>query len=788
MSFDNRKNGYNARDWTDVSLTETGPDLTMGIRALSIEQPQFRPRRWWALGGIMLGIVLLCFAACLPQAWFVDVGAHDTRFALDFHEPEPLAGVQVRWTSAHSTLALPGRVAWSAHVLTMRMINARPATAPAAVVQLALDDRTLGAFDVPTGTARRYHMLLPADLRADWALRVALAATPFSSKDDPRPLGVVLDWARLAPITWLAAPDPWLLVVCAALCGLGYALPRRAGLAPRAALALMLGGTALLAVLVALRPLETLPFLPRLAALLGLALLAVSVARLLAPPQSVAHGLHIAGRDLPIYLAVAPWFGPLFEWVETLDGVDGVTPPPATALVFGLLVLALLALGVWAAIRGRAMPREQCQGIVRRAALTVFAGAALAHLATMLVFALGRNAPDFWILFKGARDWARGGSLYNIGDVLANHFGKVFKVPPFYGMMFVPFVFQDGNAVLLGHRILNIVILTTTAVLWYRMWHVRVFSTLGAAFLILLNFRPLADTIAYGQIDLLLLLLLTLALWALRRERGLLAGVLVALGTLFKIYPLLLLAFFVAKRQWRAVAGFALGMLVFNGLAVLVMGWPVHREYLFDVLPNIGGTTSWVENQTISGVIARFVDLPNQSEIFANPLLARLGLLVSGGLGLIACLLALPHVDRRGATYALQYGQFLLIMVLAVPAAWMHYETLLFMPFAALVLYFFPRTLPLPVAVVLATSFALISYGNQWSYYTGQVMGVLTVAGVSYKAWGMLLLGGVLGGVLVRAWYEQRVAAQNPLPDAALRQKEAGGLKALLKPIDDTHR
>jgi uncharacterized membrane protein len=273
--------------------------------------------------------------------------------------------------------------------------------------------------------------------------------------------------------------------------------------------------------------------------------------------------------------------------------------------------------------------------------------------------------------------------------------------------------------------------------------------------LMLLNFRPISDTIAFGQIDLALLLALTLALWALRAEHArpdVLAGALVALGTLFKVYPLLLLAFFVVKRRWWALAGFALGMLVLNGISIAVVGWEMHRVYLFEVLPRIGGTTSWVENQTISGFLARLVLPPTDTTIFHNRPIELLGLAIGGAVGLLACLLALRPAHSASPRFALQYGYFALAMVLTVPAAWMHYETLLFLPFAALLLHARDRQIGLTRAALLAISFGLAGYGNQWSYYDGTVLGLLTVLGVSYKFYGMLLLAGVLASTLLEGW------------------------------------
>ena len=311
-------------------------------------------------------------------------------------------------------------------------------------------------------------------------------------------------------------------------------------------------------------------------------------------------------------------------------------------------------------------------------------------------------------------------------------------------MLFIPFVTMDGLTVLLGHRIMNTLLIVATALIWLRMWRIPFVSLSAASLLIVFNFRPLADTLAYGQIDLVLLFLLTLALWALRSGRDTAAGALVALGALFKIYPILLLAFFVVKGHWRALIGFAAGMAVCNGIAIAVIGWNEHLIYLIQVLPNIGGTTSWVENQTISGFLARLTDSPRNATIYQNEMVRLLGTFLSAVVSLAVCVLALRPTSRDSTGYALQYSMFLLLMVLASPAAWMHYETLLVVPFAALILHLRERSVSLPYATLLALSFALIAYGNQWSFYDGTIHGILTIAGVSYKFYGMLLLGGVL--------------------------------------------
>jgi hypothetical protein len=729
-----------------------------------------------ALAAGLLAVLLLALAYAGAWPLAVDIGARDDRFIAGFNATEDFGGRLVRWTGGDATIALPRPPDRRPALLSITLFNSRPDGSPDPHVALSADGRPLATFDVGRthgdSGIQTYHVLLPGSIRFDWATRIRLQSDTITLPNDPRPLGVVVDQVALAPLdSGLRLPSLWLLCWGILLGGLCYLLARSIGLSRALAWALAALVGALLAIGVAIWPMETLPFIQRVALLPGVGCLGIWLARWLAPPMAAADDRRpttrassrawwsvvnrrwsVRGADLPIYLAALWWMGPLWQWVETADGAVNVTPAPTTSWIGGALALGLFGLAGWYALRGRILPPAQRAATLRRAALILFVGAALAHLIYMIWFAFQRQGPDFWILFKGARDWARGGSFYDLDAIIENHFGHVFKVPPFYGMLFLPFVFQDGDRILLFHRVIYVILLSATALVWFRMWSLRVFSAAGAGMLILLNFRPMTDTIAFGQIDLALLFALTLALWALRTEHDLLAGALVALGTLFKVYPLLLVAFFIVKRRWWALAGFALGMLVLNGLSVSVIGWEMHRVYLFEVLPRIGGTTSWVENQTISGFLARLVLPPTDTTIFHNRPLELLGLAIGAAIGLLACILALRPARSKSTTMALQYGQFALVMVLTVPAAWMHYETLLFLPFAALLLHAHDRQISLTRAALLAISFALAGYGNQWSYYDGTVLGVLTVLGVSYKLYGMLLLAGVLATTLLERW------------------------------------
>ena len=105
---------------------------------------------------------------------------------------------------------------------------------------------------------------------------------------------------------------------------------------------------------------------------------------------------------------------------------------------------------------------------------------------------------------------------------------------------------------------------------------------------IFLAIEPLAKSFLYGQMHLLVFFFLAVAVWCSERRRPVAAGISVALAAALKLYPALLLAFFLRKKQWRAAAATAIGLAALAGLSVYLFGWDVHRIYLREILPAIG--------------------------------------------------------------------------------------------------------------------------------------------------------------------------------------------------------
>jgi len=96
---------------------------------------------------------------------------------------------------------------------------------------------------------------------------------------------------------------------------------------------------------------------------------------------------------------------------------------------------------------------------------------------------------------------------------------------------------------------------------------------------------PLQRNLQCGQFYIFLLLLIVAACWCYVKEHYVLSGALIAVAAACKIFPVLLILLFVQRRNWRALASFAVTGIGTAALSIAVFGWNMHRTYLQQILP-----------------------------------------------------------------------------------------------------------------------------------------------------------------------------------------------------------
>jgi hypothetical protein len=200
---------------------------------------------------------------------------------------------------------------------------------------------------------------------------------------------------------------------------------------------------------------------------------------------------------------------------------------------------------------------------------------------------------------------------------------------------------------------------------------------------LLLSNGPFRHQVSQGQFNFFLLLLLT-GTWAADRSgRPWLAGVLLGMATVLKLFPAFLVLYFVLRRQWRAVVAAGATIIGLTLLSMAVLGVDAYRDYVRIVLPHVEALKTGWRNVSLTGTWAKLFDPttpgPQLEPLLRSPVLARgmalLSALVLGGL------LARKtwRASDRAETDAC-FGLFLTFTLLISAVTWHHYALLLLLP------------------------------------------------------------------------------------------------------------
>jgi Glycosyltransferase family 87/WD40-like Beta Propeller Repeat len=129
--------------------------------------------------------------------------------------------------------------------------------------------------------------------------------------------------------------------------------------------------------------------------------------------------------------------------------------------------------------------------------------------------------------------------------------------------------------------IVNIGLLALVAVL---LQSIAMIGWRRIALLMALNY-PVHRNLEYGQYYVLLLLVVTLALWCYLRNKRVLAGALMGIGFGLKIFPIVFIVYFVRKRDLGAALGMVAGGIAAIAASVWAFGSQLNRLYASQVLP-----------------------------------------------------------------------------------------------------------------------------------------------------------------------------------------------------------
>jgi hypothetical protein len=310
--------------------------------------------------------------------------------------------------------------------------------------------------------------------------------------------------------------------------------------------------------------------------------------------------------------------------------------------------------------------------------------------------------PDFFQEWASARNRLNGLPIYAPHEITLErylglrpntadrYFIAVNAHPPTSVLLAFPFAGLEFVDALPLWNLLSLLALAASA--WMIVSHLGLpfsFWDLLPAFTLLLLCRPFQHQMVQGQLNLVLLLLVTGAWAADRSDRPIWAGALLATAAAIKLFPAFLFLYFVLRRRWRAVAAGSVAFVLVTALTAVILGPQAYHDYFLQVLPRTSLWRSDWHNLSLSGLWFKLFDPSKQlppieiHPLMWSPLLAWIGMGASAA-ALLAVITRIVPSLRSPQDADLGFALCILAMLLISPITWDHYLLLLALPLAVL--------------------------------------------------------------------------------------------------------
>jgi Glycosyltransferase family 87 len=197
----------------------------------------------------------------------------------------------------------------------------------------------------------------------------------------------------------------------------------------------------------------------------------------------------------------------------------------------------------------------------------------------LLGLAVSRNLIDFPVYYAAGRSLISGRT-----DLYAPDFalGRVmdYRYPPFFLVVLNPLWLMPYSAAAYTWYLLSVVEIAGCVVIAMRTFPVLRQSKMMLLIVTLAVGQYFVMILHYGNVHLLVVLLLFGSFYCVLREKNLVAALLMSLAITIKLVPMLLLPYFALKRRWTLLVGVGVFLIAINLMPSVYFGFQRNRELL----------------------------------------------------------------------------------------------------------------------------------------------------------------------------------------------------------------
>ncbi len=271
---------------------------------------------------------------------------------------------------------------------------------------------------------------------------------------------------------------------------------------------------------------------------------------------------------------------------------------------------------------------------------------------------------------------------------------------PLMAILSLPLVIFSLDQASIAWFCFEMICLAIVAILLTILWKGRLVWVWAILLLILLlAWFPVMVDLMYGQLSILVTLLILASLLALSKDHKILAGVLIGLSVAIKIITWPIIIYFALKRDWRAFYASCFTFIGLNLISLMVIGYGPFIDYYTHVIFQVSKLYfSSTNNFSLWSVGYRlFTGTPVAAGYLNAPPLVNLPWLApifSTGLVIVFFIIGMSWVVRSHDLYK-AYAILVCILVAISPISWIHYHIMLvislFILWKNLARYSFPK-------------------------------------------------------------------------------------------------
>ncbi|MDI6783208.1 MAG: glycosyltransferase family 87 protein [bacterium] len=366
------------------------------------------------------------------------------------------------------------------------------------------------------------------------------------------------------------------------------------------------------------------------------------------------------------------------------------------------------------------------------------------------------------VLAKQSRNFYSPEELFSTAQSLGIQRLNPFVYPPVVALFFIPLSFFSYPSAHLVWFILNHLFLICGLTLLISSFSS---SATGApttdkliyyisALILTFNFYPLYRTLTAGQLNLLILFLISLTWFLFARKKSVGAGIFLGIATLIKLFPGLLLLFFLWKKEYKVAVSAVATIAILVLISLAIQGVQPYQDYGTLLTQMSYGQSVWSEfqqrfdvepaNQSFHALVARlFIPNPVTEPLLDLPQLARM---ISLFFSIIILLLTFYFTYNKKKNeqqsipfLQLEYSFFLLSALLIPNLLWDHYLVYSFLILLCLINYWFESN-KITLKSILYISILFLIMAMPFNFWSPMFRSDFGIFLMSIKLYPVLLL------------------------------------------------